>query len=45
MFIDKECGNADVVVGGTELTRNITKKRISIVLKVYRSPLCGKCDR
>ena len=32
-FIDKECGNADVVVDGRELTRNITKKRISIILK------------
>ena len=44
-FIDKECGNANVVVDGRELTRNITKKRISIVFKAYRSPLCGKCDR
>ena len=45
VFIDNECGNANVVVDGRELTRNITKKRISIVLKAYRSPLCGKCDR
>ena len=44
-FIDNECGNANVVVDGRELTRNITKKRISIVLKVYRSPLYGKCER
>ena len=40
-----ECGNADVVVDDRELTRNITKKRISIVLKAYRSPLCDKCDK
>ena len=45
VFIDNECGSANVVVDGRELTRNITKKRISIVLKAYRSPLCGKCDR
>ena len=45
VFIDNECGNANVVIDGRELTRNITKKRISIVLKAYRSPLCGKCDR
>ena len=44
-FIDNQCGNADEVVDGRKLTRNITKKRISIVLKAYRSPLCGKCDR
>ena len=25
VFIDKECGNANVVVYGRELTRNITK--------------------
>ena len=37
MFIDKECGNTDVVVDGREIARNITKKRISIVLKAYRS--------
>ena len=40
-----ECGNADVVVDDRKLTRNITKKRISIVLKAYRSPLCHKCDK
>ena len=45
VFIDNECGNANGVIDGRELTRNITKKRISIVLKAYRSPLCGKCDR
>ena len=45
VFIDNECGNANVVIDGRELTKNITKKRISIVLKPYRSPLCGKCDR
>ena len=45
VFIDNECGNANVVVDGRELTRNITKKRISIVLKAYRSPLCDKCDK
>ena len=45
VFIDNECGNANVVVDGRELTSNITKKRISIVLKAYRSPLCDKCDR
>ena len=44
VFIDNECGNANVVVDGRELTRNIMKKRISIVLKAYRSPLSGKCD-
>ena len=27
MFIDKECGNTDVVVDGREMARNITKKR------------------
>ena len=43
VFIDNECGNANVVIDGRELTRNITKKRISIVLKAYRSSLCGKC--
>ena len=33
------CGNTD----GRELARNITKKRIAIVLKAYRSPICSKC--
>ena len=32
-FIDKDGGNADVVIDDRELTRNITKKRNSIVLK------------
>ena len=45
VFTDNKCGNADKVVDGRELTRNIMKKRISIVLKAYRSPLCGKCNR
>ena len=44
-FIHNQCGNADEVVDGRKLTRNITKKRISIVLKAYRSSLCGKCNR
>ena len=43
VFIEKECGNTDVVTDGRELARNITRKRIAIVLKVYRSPLSGKC--
>ena len=42
VFINNECGNANVVVDGRELTRNITKKRISVVLKAYRSPLCDR---
>ena len=45
VFIDNRCGNVDEVVDGRKLTRNITKKRISIVLKAYRSSLCGKCNR
>ena len=32
VFIYKECGNADAVVNGRELTRNITKKRIGFQL-------------
>ena len=44
-FIDNQCGNADGVVDGRKRTRNITKKRISIVLKAHRSSLCGKCNR
>ena len=43
VFIEKECGNTDVVTDGRELGRNITRKRIAIVLKAYRSPLSGKC--
>ena len=35
MFIEKECGNTDVVTDGRELARNITRKRIATVLKAY----------
>ena len=39
------CGNPKIFVDGTELTRNINKKKKQCVLQAYRCPLCDKCSR
>ena len=42
MYIDKECGDLQVVIDSEQLTRNNNKKRNSEVLQAYRCPLCDK---
>ena len=36
MFIDEECGNLKVAVDGGELTRNISRKKMSNLLQANR---------
>ena len=43
IFINEECGNLTIVVGGEELTRNNDRKRKSEVLQAYIGPLFEKC--
>ena len=44
VFIDEECENINkVVVDAGEVTRNINKKKDSVVLQAYRYPPYDKC--
>ena len=45
MFIDGECEDLKVVVGGGEFARSIGKRKKSDVLQAYGYSICDKCYR